>query len=313
MPKVNTPSRSNSFIKRQSSIIDVNDFTTPVNPSVNEQTETKVLIFNGKCSKVFKSVLEDCVEDCILEFPVDKNSIYVPKVGQAIPVPLGSKPNTILGLREQYINTRPSTRSNRRKGSVGPHSALPQINNTRSSMSPTVLATTAAARMRHQLAQQKFSVDENISEEVVEQESTVVQPSTIVKAIEPHFYAESSHLLRDETIVQINKPDAASLSLPAFPNCVPSAKTTRSYRERQKDYRLSDLVMLGPDYYRDVFNLPRRPSPSSRPKNKTAEKLSDIDRIKKDLFYRYLWTQKPQVSCRIRPLSTYARNATFVN
>ncbi|CAF4414433.1 unnamed protein product, partial [Rotaria magnacalcarata] len=89
-----------------SSTIDINDLPPSVNQQTNDQTPIKVLIFNGKCSKVFKSALEDSVEDCILEFPGDKNSIYVPKIGQAVQIPPGSSSNDILSLREQSPNAR---------------------------------------------------------------------------------------------------------------------------------------------------------------------------------------------------------------
>ncbi|CAF4198309.1 unnamed protein product [Rotaria socialis] len=315
MPKTNTPSRSNSFIKRRSSTIDVNDLSPSVNQQINDQTPIKILVFNGKCSKIFKSALEDCVEDCILEFPGDKNSIYVPKIGQAVQIPPGSSPNAILSLREQSPNARQSARSNRRRGSNSQYNALPQINSMRSvlpnnlSLPSTVLAATTAVRIRHQLAQQKFSIADDISEEATDQLSNVLQ-APITDAVEQ---TETPPIVREETISPIIKHDTISLSLPVFPNCVPSAKKHKCYRDRQKDYRLSDLVMLGPEHFRHVFNLPRPRAQSVQRKNKAAEKLSDIDCIKKDLFHRYLWTQKPQVSCRIRPLSTYTRDTTFAN
>ncbi|CAF5221838.1 unnamed protein product, partial [Rotaria magnacalcarata] len=54
----------------------------------------------------------------------------------------------------------------------------------------------------------------------------------------------------------------------------------------------------------------RQRSTTQQRKNKTDEKNNDLDRIKQDLFHRYLWTQKPQVSCRIRPITSYARSTT---
>jgi hypothetical protein len=75
--------------------------------------------------------------------------------------------------------------------------------------------------------------------------------------------------------------------------------------------------MRGPEYYAHIFNLPHKSrystqSTSRQSSQKTKEKYNELDLIKQDLFHRYLWTQKPQVSCRIRPISTYARNTTFV-
>ncbi|CAF1637996.1 unnamed protein product, partial [Rotaria magnacalcarata] len=233
----------------------------------------------------------------------------------AVQIPPGSSSNDILSLREQSPNARQSARSNRRRGSNSQYNALPQINSMRSvlpnnlSLPSTALVATTAVRMRHQLAQQRFSIEDDISEEATDQLSNVLQ-APITDDIEQ---TEKPPIIREETISPIIKHDTISLSLPVFPNCVPSARTHKCYRDRQKDYRLSDLVMLGPEYFRHVFNLPRPRSQSVQRKNKAAEKLSDIDCIKKDLFHRYLWTQKPQVSCRIRALSTYTRGTTFVN
>ncbi|CAF0943708.1 unnamed protein product [Rotaria sordida] len=319
MPRTNVPSRSNSFVKRQSSIIDVNDLSTSTNQQINDQTPIKVLVFNGKCSKVFKSALEDCVEDCILEFPNERNSVYVPKFGQAIQIPPGSNRNTILSLREQYINARQSARSSRRRSSINQHNSLPQINNIRSalpnnlSLPATALAATTAVRMRHQLVQQKFSLEDNISEETIDQHINI-QPTPRTNLIESDIRSEHPSNLREESICPILEHDITSLSLPTFfHNVISSSKTHRSYRDHQKGYRLSDLVMLGPEYFRHVFNLPRSRSHSQqRHHNKTIETTTELDRIKQDLFHRYLWTQKPQVSCRIRPLSTYTRDTTFV-
>jgi hypothetical protein len=105
----------------------------------------------------------------------------------------------------------------------------------------------------------------------------------------------------------------SSRSLPSFPYySIPSSKTILSYRDRQKDYRLSDLVMFGPEHFSHIFNLPRNQLQSRQRNRKSKEKLTELDRIKQDLFHRYLWTQKPQVSCRIRSMSTYTRSSTFV-
>ncbi|CAF2668723.1 unnamed protein product [Rotaria sp. Silwood2] len=321
MPRTNAPSRSNSFVKRQSSIIDVNDLPTSANQQINDQTPIKVLIFNGKCSKVFKSALEDCVEDCILEFSGERNSVYVPKIGQAIQIPHGSNRNTILSLQEQSANARQSARSSRRRNSINQYNSLPQINGIRSalpnnmSLPATALAATTAVRMRHQLVQQRFSLEDDISEETVDQQSHV-EIKAITNVIESDVRSEHPSIIREETIFPILEHDITSLSLPTFLyNVIPSSKTHMSYRDRQKDYRLSDLVMLGPEYFRHVFNLPHSRSQSQQRhnnNNKTTGKASELDRIKQDLFHRYLWTQKPQVSCRIRPLSTYTRDTTFV-
>jgi hypothetical protein len=64
--------------------------------------------------------------------------------------------------------------------------------------------------------------------------------------------------------------------------------------------------MFGPEYFSHVFNLPRQR------KSKIDEKLTELDRIKQDLFHRYLWTKNPQVSSRIRSLPTFTRNSTFI-
>jgi hypothetical protein len=82
--------------------------------------------------------------------------------------------------------------------------------------------------------------------------------------------------------------------------------------------------MRGPEYYAHIFNLPRTSRYASQSTSssqclstdqhsqKTEEKYNELDLIKQDLFHRYLWTQKPQVSCRIRPISTYTRSTAFV-
>ena len=106
--------------------------------------------------------------------------------------------------------------------------------------------------------------------------------------------------------------DMTSPSLPLFLYHTQGLKkSSTTYRDRQKDYRLSDLVVFGPEYYRHVFNLPHQHSQDSKRYRKTMPS-TELDRIKQDLFHRYLWTRKPQVSCRIRPLSTYSRTTTFV-
>ncbi len=166
------------------------------------------------------------------------------------------------------------------------------------------LAATTAARLRHQLVQQKFSLVENISEESTEQQTTIEQPpiTTNIEAEGPIEYPSGSP---DRPL----SPNPRLFSLPIFPI---SAKTQMSYRDRQKSYRLSDLVMYGPEHFAHVFNLPRQATVSRQQSTKPPKKLTELDRIKQDLFHRYLWTQNPQVSCRIRPMSTYIRSSTFV-
>ncbi|CAF4360784.1 unnamed protein product, partial [Adineta steineri] len=87
MPKVN----HNNFIKHRLSNIDVND----VSLLETKQIPIKVLTINGKCSHIFKSALEDCVEDCILEFPDDQDSIYVSKSRETIQIPNENNRNSI--------------------------------------------------------------------------------------------------------------------------------------------------------------------------------------------------------------------------
>jgi hypothetical protein len=302
MPRVSIQSRPNSLVKRQSSNLDVND--SPLSPTkqLNEQIPIKVLVINGKCSKVFKSTLEDCVEDCILEFPNEHNSIYVSKTGQAIQIPLGSNRNSIISLKEQGTISRQSIKSTRRKNSTNQYNSLPQMGSARTSLinnlslPTTTLAATTATRMRQQLVQHKLSFAENISEETTEHQ-------TSVDPIEPESQSQRPSLFPDEPTSPTFNPNMTSFSLPSFASHrITSAKTPIS----KKDYRLSDLVMLGPEYFADAFNLPR-----SRI-HKMSAKSTELDRIKQDLFHRYLWTQKPQVSSRIRPISTYTRSTTFV-
>jgi hypothetical protein len=308
MANTNIRSRRSSIIARQSSFIDTNE-----NKQTKQQTPVKVLVFNGKCSNIFKSTLEECVEDCILEFP-GENSIYVPKSGQAVQLSPGNKQNP----REQTTNT-PQSGRNRRRSSVTQFN-LPQIGGMRptqtSQLSLTTMsvAATSATRMRHQLAQQKFSRVENISEEATDIQTTIEQsPNPIITELE-------SEQPQEEIILHQSNFDTLSQSTHRK---IPSAPPNITYRDRQKDYRLSDLVMLGPEYFAHVFNLPRtsryttqsqsrQRSSTQQRRNKTADKYSELDKIKQDLFHRYLWTQKPQVSCRIRPMSTYTRSTTFV-
>jgi len=313
MPKVNTQSSRNRFNKRQSSNIDVNDLSQLTNKQLKDETPIKVLVFNGKCSQIFKSTLEDCVEDCILEFPDEHNSIYVSKCGQTMQVPLGCNRNSIVSLTEPVPSTRQSARSNRPRNSANQYNVLPQTGSARnslpnnSSLPGTALSVTPAARMRHQLIKQRSSLVKGISEESTDQQTS------IIKNIESEGQSKRPSILNDELISPNPNLNGLSASLPAFNYyLIPSAKTPMSYHDRQKDYRLSDLVILGPEYFAHIFNLPRNHSTSRRRESKTKEKLTELDRIKQDLFHRYLWTKKPQVSCRIRPMSTYTRSSTFV-
>jgi hypothetical protein len=308
MPKLN---RRDSSRHSLSSNIDFLDTTPSPTKSIKEQEPVKVLVVTGRCSKVFKSTLEDCVEDCILEFPGEKNSVYVPKFGQPIQIPIGSNRNSIASLREQSTAAHQSARSNRRRSSITQHNTLPQIgggvrssSTNNFSLATTALAATSVTRMRHQLMQQRFSVGENISEESIDQQTIFEEPpNTTNNGSEAQSKRPSLH--PDESIAP--NLNMTSLSLPAFP----TAKNSLTYRDRQKNYRLSDLVMFGPEYFAHVFNLPRNQSSSRRRHSKKTETLTELERIKQDLFHRYLWTQKPQVSCRIRPMSSYYRSSTF--
>ena len=302
-----------------------NDASETPQPASSKSAPTKVLLVNGKCSEIFRSALENSVEDCILQY-ADENAVYVAKSGQAIPLPAGNAQHSVLSLREQSANMRQSAKSGRRRNSINLYNPLPQLGSARSNTFPlpvTALAATTATRMRHQLVQQKFSLEDDIFEETtieqfpssaaLEAEEQVILPSIAVEEDSPSTGQR----------VTSHAASPVRLSQPA----IPSRKSQLTYRDRQKSYRLSDLVMLGPEYFSHVFNLPR-PIPAHRrslprtqtrssgkrqqqQRNKTAEKYDELDEIKQDLFHRYLWTQKPQVSCRICPLSSYTRSATF--
>ncbi|UJR22162.1 hypothetical protein I4U23_025226 [Adineta vaga] len=295
MPKVSLRSRRNSFLKRQSSTIDVND----ISPLETKHTPIKVIVVNGKCSQIFKSTLEDCVEDCILEYPEEQNSVYVSKPGQTIQIPVGNNRNPIISIREQSANARSSAKSNRRQNSINQYTSQQSTSSARNiaannfALPSVALAATTSARIRHQLAQQKFSVVENITEE-----QSFIAPIPVIPTI------EQIEISPDETISPSPNPEITTLSLPSCRR----NKRQMSYRERQKEYLLSDLVMLGPEHFAHVFNLPRYQS-RLRPRN---DNLSELDRVKQDLFHRYLWTQNPQVSCRIRPHTTATRRTTLV-
>jgi len=297
----NTRPRRSSITKRRSSIPDTNE-----NTQSKQHTPAKVLVFTGKCSDIFKLTLEDCVEDCILEFP-GENSIYVPK----------SKQTSTLSWKEPNSNVHQPGKSQHQRRSVNPNN-LPQINGIRPSQTNNISLPTSApaTRMRTQLVQQKFTFVENISEEKTAFPiiNGQVQNSLITESDTQH-----PHVLEEEAV--LHQPSSRSPS-PLHHRKLPSTPAYKSYRDRQKDYLLSDLVILGPEYFARVFNLPRtsRHRVQTTPRkytnteqhyNKTAEKYNELDQIRQDLFHRYLWTQKPQVSCRIRPMSTYTRSTTF--
>jgi hypothetical protein len=305
----NTRSRRGSITGHQSSIIDVNE-----NKQSKQEIPVKVLVFNGKCSKIFKSTIEECVEDCILQFP-GENSVYIPKAGQSMQKLIVNKQSSNYYLRESNPNTNQSARSHRRRSSVTQFN-LPQINGIRSSqnnhvsLSTAALTATSTSRMRHQIGQQKFSLVDNITEEGTDYQTTIKDP--IIN--EPD--SEQPNISQEEIISYPSNVDTLSQSFSPFHRKIPSAPVYSSYLQRQKDFRLSDLVMRGPEYYAHIFNLPRTSryvrQTTSKQRAKTEDQYNELDSIKKDLFHRYLWTQKPQVSCRIRPISTYTRNTTFV-
>ena len=310
-------SRRVSTITRQSSTTEsIKPHTVP----------PKVLVFTGKCSEIFKSTLEECVEDCILQFPGEA-AIYVPKVGPALPLSTASRSNSIVGSKDTLSHLQSLARLQRRRSSTNPLNSLVS-GSTRTHQAsqfslPTVaMAATSATRIRHQLVPQKFSFSENISEETSDVQTTIeVGPTPTMVEV------DSEHVINhpEETISHPSNFDALSQSISCSRPKLSASPAHLSYRDRQKDYRLSDLVMLGPEHYAHVFNLSRpsrsvttrastrqQRSTTADPKNKTAEKYDEFDQIKQDLFHRYLWTQKPQVSCRIRPSSTYTRSTTFV-
>ncbi len=314
----NTRSRRGSITGRQSlSMIDANE-----NKQIKQQTPIKVLVFSGKCSTIFKSTLEECVDDCILEFQ-GENPIYIPKAGQSIQKSILNKQTGNYYLKESHSNLNQSARlSNRRRSSITQFNN-PQIVGIRTSQTNNLTLTTAAltatsaTRMRHQVA---HPLVENITEETTTDSQTTIQDPTTT--IEPD--SDNPQVSQEETLSHPSNFDTLSqLFLPSHRK-LPSAPVHSSYRSRQKNFRLSDLVMNGPEYYAHIFNFPRIPryttqtpsrqrsSTRQKQRIKTEDKYTELDRIKQDLFHRYLWTQKPQVSCRIRPMSTYTRSTTFV-
>ena len=305
MPKRNLSSGRSTFLQNgRTSTVEFLDHPSSSAKKVRHEKSIKVLVFNGKCSNAFKSTLEECVEDCILEFPYENNSVYVPKSGPAIPVPIGSNRQSLASTRESSPGRIPSSR--RRNSITQPTMNVRNSATNHFSLPTTALAVSTVTRMRHPHVQQRFILEDDISEESSEQR-TMIEQIQLVTNIESE--EQSKHhpsAIPDERI----SPNIAAFSLPVFP----SSKCPMPYQERQKDYRLSDLVMYGPEYFAHIFNLPRTPSrPSSRRRNsKTNANLTELDRIKQDLFHRYLWTKNPQVSSRIRPLSAYTRSSTFV-
>jgi hypothetical protein len=106
--------------------IDANE--TPQPPVSKSTAATKVLMVNGKCSEIFRSALENSVEDCILQYG-DENAVYVAKSG---PLPAGNAQHSVATLREQSGNTRQSAKSGRRRNSINLYNSLPQLGSARS-------------------------------------------------------------------------------------------------------------------------------------------------------------------------------------
>jgi hypothetical protein len=303
MATPNIRSRRGSNAGRRSSIFDSNE-----NKPIKQQTPVKVLVFNGKCSEIFKSTLEECVEDCILQFP-GQNPIYIPKAGQAAPRPIASR-------QSSNSNVYPSARSNRRRSSVAPIAGLRSSQTNNLSMPTVALTAASASRMRQQFAHQRLAFVEDITEEETDYQTIAPDPTIA----EPEFEQHQQHTAHEESA---NSDATSQTTYSTAHRKYPSARVYTSYRNHQKEFRLSDLVMRGPEYYAHIFNLPRTSryptrststqcSNSDQHSQKTEEKYNELDLIKQDLFHRYLWTQKPQVSCRIRPISTYKRSTTFV-
>ena len=287
-------------------------------------SSVKILTVNGKCSEIFRSALEHSVEDCILQY-TGETAIYVSKSGQKIPLNSNNQPLTSQLSREQTNLSRQSAKSARRLNSINPFNGSPQLGSARNnfSMPITALAVSTSARLRHQLMAQKFSVDDDIFEETtMEQFCQPVEDQieqnflqTNQESSSPVIYPVTSPIIRQTSVQQSSRRPT-----------LPSRKTRLTFRDRQKTFLLSDLVMFGPEYYAHVFNLPRSSSINkshrsasqqrsidpNQIRNKTTLKYEEFQPIRKDLFHRYLWTQKPQVSCRICPPSSFVRSSTFV-
>ena len=303
MATPNIRSRRGSNAGRRSSIVDPNE-----NKSIKQQTPAKILVFNGKCSEIFKSTLEECVEDCVLQFQ-GQRPIYIPKAGQAAPRPIASR-------QSSNSNFYSSARSNRRRSSVAPISGLRSSQTNNLSIPTVALTATSASRMRQQFAHQRLAFVEDITEEGTDYQTIAPDPTIAEPEIE-----QQQHIAHEEAA---NSDATSQTTYTSTHRKYPSARAYSSYRNNQKEFRLSDLVMRGPEYYAHIFHLPRTSryptrsttstqcSNSDQHSQKTEEKYNELDLIKQDLFHRYLWTQKPQVACRIRPMSTYKRSTTFV-
>lgn len=307
---MNSRARRGSNTGRQSSTIDANE-----NKPVENRSPPKVLVFNGKCSDIFKSSIEQSVEDCVLEFP-GQPAIYVSKGGQTAPRLSNS------GLNSSG-NMPPSARANRRRSSItqfnlSQYGAARQNPTNNLTLSGAAMTATSATRMRQQINQSKFTLVDHITEEVNDEQSTAQD----LPVIESESEQQNNNAIQEEVQIIPLHSDVSSQIFTPVQRKLPSARIYSSYQQRQKSFRLSDLVMNGPEYYAHIFSLPRSAHyptrPPSRQRARTARnhpnfdsKCDELERIKQDLFHRYLWTQKPQVSCRIRPISTYTRTATF--
>ena len=291
----NIRSRHGSAFGRQPSLNDFNERkqNKQKQQQNQQQNPSKRLVFSGKCSEIFKSTVIDCVDDCVLEFP-GETSIYVPKSGQKAST---NKLNSNSCSRDSNPNLLRSQKSTSRRNSM--------IRSNTFTISPM-----PSVRTRHPLIQQKFSVTDNITEE----DSTVCETSI----------PSSSNADLDDDRTQIAQIESSSLDaisqiISASHRQLPSASIYSSHRHQQKEFRLSDLVMNGPEYYENVFKLShsskygyRTRANTSKERTHIETKYDELDAIKRDLFHRYLWTQKPQVSCRIRHISSYTRSSSFI-
>lgn len=284
MATTNVRSRCSSTLGRHSSL----------NDKQQQQSPSKKLIFTGKCSDIFKSTLIDCVDDCVLEFP-GETLVYVPKSGQKSST---NKFNGSFSSKDLNTNNSASKKSSNRRNSM--------VRSNTFNVSPI-----ASTRTRHPLIQQKFSIADNITEE-----ESIDNQTSIHSSSKSDLDDERTQIAHDE----MNSFDAISQIISSSHRKLPSAPVYSSYRNRQKDFRLSDLVMNGPEHYANIFNLPQSSRYTSRPRvntpkerNHIEKKYDDFDLIKRDLFHRYLWTQKPQVSCRIRPVSSFTRSSSFIH
>ena len=319
MAKSYSRARRPSASGRQLSINDPEE-----SKQIKQQTPVKVLVFTGKCSDVFKSTLEDCVEDCLLEFP-GENSVYVTKRGQGVQLPMGTKSDTILLSKAIHASGSAATRSLHRGSSQSQANSV-QGGSIRTNQSsgfslPTMtMAATSATRMRHQTVAHRLRHADSVSEETTDIHTPTEQAATITGV---DLESEHPILGPEESVSHPSSYEVSSQSTAHPRSKLLSTSTHRSMLQRQKDYRLSDLVMFGPEYFAHIFHLPRpsrsttqaavrQRSRSEHPPNPVEDKYHEFDRIKQDLFHRYLWTQKPQVSCRIRPSPSHSRSSTYV-